>query len=97
MNRIRFHELASRELLDARDYYDDLVYRLGEKFVIEVERCLNVIKANPLAYPSIKQNVRKAVVIKFPFSILYRVEKNNIYILAVMHQKRKPKYWAERM
>ena len=97
MNRIRFHELANKELLDARDYYDDLVFRLGEKFVIEVERCLNIIKTNPLAYPVVKLNVRKAVVIKFPYSILYRVEKDNIYILAVMHQKRKPKYWAERM
>lgn len=97
MNRIRFHELAKRELLEARDYYDDLVYRLGEKFVIEVERCLNIIKTNPLAYPVVKQNVRKAVVIKFPFSILYRMEKDNIYILAVMHQKRKPKYWVERI
>ena len=97
MIRIRFHELAGKELLDARDYYDDLVYRLGEKFVIEVERCLNIIKTNPLAYPVLKQNVRKAVVIKFPFSILYRVEKDNIYILAVMHQKRNPKYWVERI
>lgn len=97
MKRTRFHELAGKELLDARDYYDDLVYRLGEKFVIEVERCLNIIKTNPLAYPVLKQNVRKAVVIKFPFSILYRVEKDNIYILAVMHQKRNPKYWVERI
>ncbi len=46
MKRIRFHELAGKELLDARDYYDDLVYRLGEKFVIEVGRCLNIIKTN---------------------------------------------------
>ena len=97
MKRIRFHELAGKKLLDARDYYDDLVYRLGEEFVIEVERCLNIIKTNPLAYPVLKQNVRKAVVIKFPFSILYRVEKDNIYILAVMHQKRNPKYWVERI
>jgi hypothetical protein len=75
VNRIRFHELARRELFEARDYYDDLVYRLGEKFIIEIERCLNIIKTNPLAYPVVKQNVRKAVVIKFPFSILYRLER----------------------
>jgi len=97
VNRIRFHELARRELLEARDYYDDLVYRLGEKFIIEIERCLNIIKTNPLAYPVVKQNVRKAVVIKFPFSILYRLESDNIYVLAVMHQKRQPKYWVERI
>lgn len=97
MNRIRFHELARRELLETRDYYDDLVYRLGEKFVVEIEKCLNIIKINPFAYPVVKQNIRKAVIIKFPFSILYRVGKDHIYILAVMHQKRKPKYWLERI
>ena len=97
MSQIRFHELARRELFETRDYYDDLVYKLGERFIIEVERCLNIIKNNPLAYPVIKQNVHKAVIIKFPFSILYQIEKDNIYVLAVMHQKRKPKYWAERI
>jgi plasmid stabilization system protein ParE len=97
VRRILFHKLACKELLDARDYYDDLVFGLGKSFVIEIERCLNIIKANPLAYPLIKENIRKAVVIKFPYSILYSVEKKNIYVLAVMHQKRKPMYWAERM
>ena len=97
MSRILFHKLAGRELLDARDHYDDLVFGLGKSFVIEIERCLNIIKSNPLAYPLIKGSIRKAVVIKFPYSILYRVEKKNIYILAVMHQKRKPKYWASRV
>lgn len=97
MNRVLFHELAARELLDVRNYYDDLVFGLGKKFVIEIERCFKIIKANPRAYPIIGENIRKAVAIKFPYSILYRVEKNTVYILAVMHQKRKPKYWTKRM
>ncbi len=97
MNKILFHELAGKELLEARDYYDDLVFGLGEKFIVEIERCLSIIKTNPLAYPIIKENVHKAVVLKFPFSILYRLDNNAIYILAVMHQKRKPRYWAERI
>lgn len=97
MIKILFHDLAGKEFLEVRDYYDDLVFGLGEKFVTEIERCLNIIKTNPLAYPVTKQNVRKAVIIKFPFSILYRVDGNVIYILAVMHQKREPLYWAERI
>lgn len=97
MIKILFHDLAGKEFLEVRDYYDDLVFGLGEKFVTEIERCLKIIKTNPLAYPVTKQNVRKAVIIKFPFSILYRVDGNVIYILAVMHQKREPLYWAERI
>lgn len=97
MIKILFHKLAGKEFLEVRDYYDDLVFGLGEKFVTEVERCLNIMTTNPLAYPVTKQNVRKAVIIKFPFSILYRVDGNVIYILAVMHQNREPLYWAERI
>ena len=73
-----------------------MVFGLGKTFVIELERCINVIKRNPFAYPIIKENIRKAVIIKFPYSVLYRLEKGNIYILALMHQKRKPKYWIKR-
>jgi len=97
MTIIQFHELSKKELFDARDYYDDLVFGLGELFINEVEKTLNVIKANPLAYPFIKEEIRKAVVIKFPYSILYRVENEFVYILAVMHQKRKPSYWSGRV
>ena len=59
MKQILFHKLARKEFLDARDYYDELVFGLGKSFVNELERSLNVIKANPFAYPVIKDSVRK--------------------------------------
>ena len=96
MKEIVFHSLAKSELLAARDYYDELVYGLGETFISEFEKCLRIISVNPLGYPVIQEKIRKAVIIKFPFSILYRSEKERIFILAVMHQKRKPHYWIER-
>lgn len=97
MMRVIFHDLARKEFLDTRDYYDDFVFGLGKLFVEEVEKCLSIIKSYPLSYPILKDNIRKAVVLKFPYSILYRYEKNIIYVLAVMHQKRKPNYWSSRI
>ncbi len=97
MSHIYFHKLAREEFLSGRDYYDEQVFGLGKSFVTEINRSIRIIKANPLAYPIIKENIRKAVVIKFPYSILYRIEKENIYILTVMHQKRKPQYWSSRI
>lgn len=38
---VDFHELAEKELLDSRDYYDDLKFELGKKFILEVENILN--------------------------------------------------------
>ena len=91
-----FHELARKELLDARDYYDELVYGLGQTFVNEIEKSLKVIKNKPLSFPVANEDIRKAVVLKFPYSIFYRIEGKNIYILAIAHQKREPKYWISR-
>jgi len=97
LKSVFFHQAVKEEFLNSRDYYDELVLGLGKPFVIEVERCINIIKSNPLAYPIVRQNIRKAVIMKFPFSILYKLEDDNIYILAVMHQKRKPLYWSSRV
>jgi len=97
VKHILFHELARKEFLGARDYYDGLVFGLGKSFVIQIERCLKVLKSNPSAYPVIKENIRKALVIKFLYAVLYKLEKETIYILAVMHQKRKPEYWSNRI
>ena len=38
-----FHKLAEKELLDARDYYDELVFGLGKKFILEIEYVLKRI------------------------------------------------------
>lgn len=94
---IDFHELAEKELLDSRDFYDDLVPNLGKKFILEVEHIVNRIKSNPLAFPIYIKNYRKAILRKFPYSVIYRIVDNKIYILAVAHQKRRPKYFANRV
>ncbi len=96
MSGIKFHQAAKNEFFAARDYYDDLVYGLGKIFINETERYFEIIKSNPLAYPIIKKNVRKAVMKKFPYSILYRLESNKIYILAIANNKRKPFYRRNR-
>lgn len=96
MSQIKFHLAAKSEFLAARDYYDDLVFGLGKIFVDDTERYFNIIKANPLAYPIIRKNVRKAVMKKFPYSILYRIEKDLIFVLAIANHKRKPLYWSDR-
>lgn len=96
MKHIDFHELAERELLDSRDFYDDLVPNLGKKFILEVEHIINRIKSNPFAFPVYFKNYRKALLRKFPYWIIYRLEEEKIYILAVAHQKRRPKYFLNR-
>ena len=91
------HKLAEKELLDACDYYDELVPGLGKKFILDVEFVFNRIRSNPLEFPIFFNDFRKALLRKFPYSIIFRFDEVRIYILAIAHQKRKPKYYANRL
>ena len=97
MKYVDFHELAEKELIDSRDYYDNLILGLGKKFILEVEHIVNRIRINPLAFPLYYNNYRKALLRKFPYSIIYKDDGSRVFILAVAHQKRRPKYYAGRI
>lgn len=97
MKYVDFHELAEKELIDSRDYYDNLIFGLGKKFILEVEHIVNRIRINPLAFPLYFNNYRKALLRKFPYSIIYKDDVSRVFILAVAHQKRRPKYYVGRI
>jgi len=94
---ILFHKLAKNELIKSRDYYDDIILGLGEHFINEFEKSLDRIKENPNLYPKVLKDIRKCNLKIFPFSIYFDINTNNIRILAISHQKRKPYYWKSRI
>jgi len=97
MIQIVFHELAEKELYDSRDFYDDLVFGLGSKFVSEIEYVINRIRENPYSFPLCFSNFRKALLRKFPYGIIFQDDGSKVFILAIAHQSRKPKYYANRL
>jgi hypothetical protein len=46
---------------------------------------------------SSEPGIRKRLVSGFPFSVLYEIQPDRIYIAAVMHQHRRPGYWLKRV
>lgn len=54
------------------------------------------ITPNPLAYAVVHRDIRKVIVSKFPYAIYYRIEGNDIVVIAVFHSKRNPKIWKAR-
>jgi hypothetical protein len=45
----------------------------------------------------IESNCRKRRFKKFPYGIVFRVHDGEIFVLAVMHLRRKPGYWKDRL
>ena len=48
-------------------------------------------------FVKVKKDIRKSIVNKFPFNILYSVENDYILVIAISHHHRSPDYWVDRI
>jgi plasmid stabilization system protein ParE len=88
---------AEHDILEAKFWYEDQQFGLGEKFVEEVERQIQKIVNNPNAYQYRYRDVRVCFTRKFPFGVHYLVVHSEILVLAVFHTSRDPKSWFKRI
>lgn len=92
----RFHPDAERELREAVDYYEDVEPGLGYDFSVEVYSSVQRAVSYPKAWPILDGSIRRALVRRFPFGVLYSEENGVLLIIAVMNLHREPGYWKGR-
>jgi len=97
MKPVAFLPEAEQEMLEAARYYESQAAGLGEDYLSEIERAVAAIAESPKTWPIIEGNLRRRLVRRFPFGILYCVEPEEIVIIAIAHLRRKPGYWRERI
>lgn len=95
--RVSFHELAEFELNDATVFFETEREGLGVRFSSTVEAAVAHIREHPEASPVIIRDIRRKVLRRFPYSILYSVKPDRIRTLAVANQRRRPFYWRGRV
>jgi toxin ParE1/3/4 len=91
-----FHPEADIGLFEAIEYYEECEAGLGYDFSIELYSAIQNILDYPNAWPALEDDIRQCLVNRFPYGILYSIEKDSIFILAVMHLHRSPGYWKDR-
>ena len=96
MKRVTFHEEADAEVIDAARYYETEAAGLGVSFLVDVEAAVEQVRAHPEANQLISPEVRRKLLRRFPYSVLYTIEPDRIRVLAVSHQRRRPGYWRHR-
>lgn len=94
---ISYLSIASLELAEAVAYYDEKVYGLGERFLSAVIKTEEYLLDYPEIYSVLRWDVRQAPVPNFPYSVLYQIDSDEIIVLAVMYQGRKPDFWYDRV
>jgi plasmid stabilization system protein ParE len=88
-----FSEFAKHELDDAINYYEMEFEGLGIRFREDVKKAIMRILEYPEAWSVERGEIRRCLLHTFPYKILYSIEKDHIFIIAVAHQHRKPDYW----
>ena len=88
---------AKSEMREAAFFYEDCRRGLGREFLDAVELAFSEIARRPMTWRILKGRFRRYLVHHFPYAVIYAVEKEAIYVAAIMHMKRKPDYWIDRV
>lgn len=94
---IRLLPEARDEYDAAADWYEQQRAGLGADFTARVEDVFNRIAANPRLHAKVYNDVRKAVVKKFPYVVLYQEEPAEVLVISVFRTSRDPSVWQSRV
>ena len=95
--KVEFHPIASEEIVETTAYYEGEVPGLGSGFIAEVERVVAVLRDQPNIGQSVGEELRRILLARFPYSLIYSIESEWIWVIAVAHYRRRPGYWQNRI
>jgi plasmid stabilization system protein ParE len=88
---------AEQELLESARFYERKRPGLGRDFLAEVRAAVARIEQHSESAPRALANVRAIRIRRFPFDVVYRCQGEQLIIVAVTHQSRKPGSWMNRI
>lgn len=98
MHPVVFTHAARAELIDAQDWYENEASGLGRHFRAAVDAVIERMSTNPLQFPVIHRNIRRALLQRFPHALMFVVESDNaLTVIACFHGSRDPRRWQQRM
>jgi len=96
VKRVIFHAEAEAEMVVAAAGYEAHTSGLGGEFIAEVERATRILVLYPKLGHRFSRRIRRVLVRRFPYGLLYRIEADSLRIVAVAHLRRRPGFWRHR-
>lgn len=88
---------AEKEFLEETEYYSQARTGLGVRFQNAVEAALSRAQNHPHSGAPTDHHTRAIGVKGFPFRIIYRIDQQQLLVVAIAHHRRKPAYWLGRI
>jgi plasmid stabilization system protein ParE len=92
----RYLPAAREELIEAAAFYERAAVGLGDDFLDDVERAIETLQEHPRIGSPAGRRFRKLHIRRFPFNLIYADRTDEIVIVAVAHQRKRPGYWRRR-
>jgi len=89
--------VASAELEEAVDYYNEQLPGLGFELAAEFARTLERIEDLPAGWAPFSQNARRCRLARFPYGVIYVLDAEHVLIVGFMHLARDPERWQDRL
>lgn len=97
MKAVKFHPEAELEMHEVSIYYEHQQKNLGKRFLNEIQSTIQRLQINPKLFKKTETHTRCCRTKVFPFWIIFRERKSHIEIIAIMHLRKKPDYWKNRI
>jgi plasmid stabilization system protein ParE len=97
VTRVAFEAAARADVRAAMRHYGDVAPTLAERFAQELDAAVGRLQAMPDAMPLVAAGVRRCLLHRFPYSVIYRTGFEPLRVLAVMHHRQHPARWQRRL
>ena len=95
--KVRFLPLARQDLDNAVTWYTAQSDELGQEFLDELDRAIRRSVSFPLASTEIEPGLRRCLLSRFPFGLVYGLDGNTLIVVAIAHLHREPRFWSDRI
>ena len=94
---VRLLPAAQSELDEAIHWYAQQAPGLGDSFLVEFLRTIQLIERHPTGWHPLSNQTRRCRFRRFPYGVIYSQYEQGILIVAVAHLHRRPAYWQSRV
>jgi plasmid stabilization system protein ParE len=94
---VGFTDDAEADAQEASAFYTGRAPGLAADFTAEMDRVLALLAETPRIGVPVGGGLRRLLLRRFPYYLLYRLEEEVILVLAVGHHSRRPGYWRDRL
>lgn len=94
---VQIRPAASRDLIDAIDWYEAQIPGLGVRFFEEFEQVVSRIEASRDQFPVVYRDAHRALLRRFPYGIFFRSYRGRTLLVAIADLRREATRWQSRI